>query len=352
MGSADPAAQPTPQTGTRLAAADAEALARDRYGLDARVRELCSYADQNFRLDDASGRRFVLKVARAEEDPRALVFELDVLARLQPLGLPVPRVLPDRDGRRLVRTADAGGTDRLVRLLSWLEGTPLAELDAPSPALRADLGRTLARLDAALLEIPAPGVRAEHRWDLMHAATAIRRHLHHHVDAARRGRVERTLTHLESSVLPRLARLRRGIVHNDANDHNVLVHADHPDRVAGLIDFGDMVHTPLVCEPAIAMCYTMLTADDPLAPAAALLAGYHAVLPLRAEELDLLPDLVEARLCVSVTLSTYERTRRPDDPYLSVTEPHAWRLLEWFASGGQKRLAEALRDACPGAEAP
>ena len=37
-----------------------------------------------------------------------------------------------------------------------------------------------------------------------------------------------------------------------------------------------------------------------------------------------------SRRAVSVTLSGHERRKDPDNAYLGVTEPHAWKLLEWF----------------------
>ncbi len=46
------------------------------------------------------------------------------------------------------------------------------------------------------------------------------------------------------------------------------------------------------------MTYAMLGPDDPLESGRALLAGYHESLPLDRDEIEVLPDLIEARLCV------------------------------------------------------
>ena len=97
-------------------------------------------------------------------------------------------------------------------------------------------------------------------------------------------------------------------------------------------------------EPAIAMAYAMLQREDPVAPARSLLGGYLAHAPLAPEELDVLADLIEMRLVVSVTISAYERTRHPDNAYLYVTEPHAWRLLDWFRAADREQVARAFRE--------
>ena len=88
----------------------------------------------------------------------------------------------------------------------------------------------------------------------------------------------------------------------------------HPREVSGLLDFGDMHHGLLVAEPAVAAAYALLGQEDPLAAAAAVVAGYHAAFPLEEEEIALLFALVGARLAVSVTNSACGRSARPATP--------------------------------------
>jgi Ser/Thr protein kinase RdoA (MazF antagonist) len=51
-----------------------------------------------------------------------------------------------------------------------------------------------------------------------------------------------------------LADLPQQTTQNDANDHNIVVDASG-NAVAGIIDFGDMVHTARVNELAICIAY-------------------------------------------------------------------------------------------------
>src|SRR4029079_2431793 len=97
-------------------------------------------------------------------------------------------------------------------------------------------------------------------------------------------------------VLARLRDLPAQAIHNDANEHNVLVGDD--GRVSGLIDFGDVCRGPRVCGLAVACAYAMTPLEGPEREVLPLVAGYHEVAPLRPEELALLPDLVRARLAV------------------------------------------------------
>ena len=164
----------------------------------------------------------------------------------------------------------------------------------------------------------------------------------------RRALVERALARYETEVVPALSRLRRGVIHGDANDHNVIVGAPraHPRPVVGLLDFGDMHHGLLVAEPAVAAAYALLGQEDPLAAAAAVVAGYHAAFPLEEEEIRHLFALVSARLAVSVTSSAMRAKRAPGDPYVTVSETPAWEALERLDRVHPRFAHYAFREAC------
>ena len=59
----------------------------------------------------------------------------------------------------------------------------------------------------------------------------------------------------EETALGELTSLPHSVIHNDANDSNVLVNVTESgdEIVDGVIDFGDMTYQPTVCEAAIAM---------------------------------------------------------------------------------------------------
>ncbi len=48
--------------------------------------------------------------------------------------------------------------------------------------------------------------------------------------------------------------LPKGVLHNDANDHNVIVSQDGSE-VVGVLDFGDMVYSCYIFELAITIAY-------------------------------------------------------------------------------------------------
>jgi hypothetical protein len=128
-----------------------------------------------------------------------------------------------------------------------------------------------------------------------------------------------------------LPALRQSVIHNDANDHNVLV-ADDGRAVTGLLDLGDAIHSITANELAVAAAYAALDAAEPLEVIAAVRRGFERELPLTTAESEVVLDLVALRLCTSVALSAHQSALAPDDTYLTISEAPAWTLLERLAS--------------------
>jgi 4-aminobutyrate aminotransferase-like enzyme/Ser/Thr protein kinase RdoA (MazF antagonist) len=246
--------------------------------------------------------------------------------------LPLPRVTPNRRGELFAPIAAPDGSTRLVWLLTFVNGTVLAEVRPHTPELLGELGRFLGEMDAALQSFTHAAAHRELKWDSSRAGW-IKDYVKHIGDSKRRALVEKFIALYEAEVVPNLPRLRRSVIYGDANDHNVMVSDPWPQprKVVGVIDFGDMHHGITVSEVAIAAAYAILEKDDPLQAVSAVVAGYHGAFPLDELELSVLYALIGARLAVSVTNSAHRKTLKPDDPYVTVSEAPAWEALERLA---------------------
>jgi Ser/Thr protein kinase RdoA (MazF antagonist) len=253
-------------TTAKLASSDAEALVRELYGMAAAAHPLPGEYDANFHLRAHDGAEYTLKVmhpAAVHAVVELQIAVLEHLARRDP-HLPAPRVVPSTRNQPLEYNGE-----RLVWLLRYLPGRLLAETRPHTPELLEDLGAYLGRLDAALADFAHPAAQRELKWDLARAGW-ISAHLDVIGDTRRRAIVERVLDRYVTHIAPLLPELRHGVIHNDANDYNVLVSGarEWPQRVAGVIDFGDALRTATVCEPAIAAAYALLGKSAPLTAAA------------------------------------------------------------------------------------
>ncbi|HSL23457.1 MAG TPA: aminotransferase class III-fold pyridoxal phosphate-dependent enzyme [Vicinamibacterales bacterium] len=339
------------QQAPRFSAAAAAAIARELFGVDGSARPLPSERDQNFALETSGGERFVLKLANAAEARGMLEAQNAAMAHLAGHTAICPRVIPSRDGRLIAEARADDGTAHFARLVTWLPGVALGVTRWQPLSLFEELGARLGEIDRALQSFDHPALHRDFHWDAAGGVRLVREHAPLVTDTALRDVILRAVDRIERDDAGRFERLRRSAIHNDANDHNVLVtrtgdwYTSGP-RVTGLIDFGDMVHSFTVAELAVATAYAVLGKRDPMAVAAALVRGYHAEYPLTDDELAVLFGLATLRLCMSVALAADQHGQRPGDEYLLVSQDGIRKSLpEWLAV--HPRYAEAaLRHAC------
>ena len=333
-----------------VTSATAAAIALEHYGLAASASPLPSERDQNFLLETPAGERFVLKMSNAADDRALLEAQNAAMAHVSARKGLCPRVIMSAGGEPIVpHDGPSGG--HFVRMLSWIPGMPLGAVPRHSAALLEDLGRRVGEIDRALATFDHPAIHRELHWDLAHGVHVVRDRAPAIAGEALRQQLEGWTLDIARHLDPRLPDLRRSAVHNDANDHNVIVAAEgdvwsRRQRIAAIIDFGDIVHSYVAADPAIAIAYAVLDKPDPLAAAAAIVRGYHAVWPLKEPEIAALFDLVRLRLCMSVALAAHQHLQRPDDAYLGISQGPIARTLPGLM-GIPRRLAEvAFRDAC------
>jgi 4-aminobutyrate aminotransferase-like enzyme/Ser/Thr protein kinase RdoA (MazF antagonist) len=318
------------------------------WGMSAELRGLPSERDQNFLVD--SGRLHVLKIAGSDEPTPHLELQNAALAWLATHApvISVPRLVPTADGQAMASIESDRGTQHAVRLLTHVPGVPLATARPHSSNLLRSVGAALGEVTLGLQGFQHPSSSRDFVWNPALVPDVIHANLHAVDLAHQRLIVAHILELWDTLVAPRLPELRRSVTYNDANDHNVLVDesAREPRAVAGFVDFGDMVDSWTVADPAIAVAYAMLDKPNPLAAAAAVVTGYHGVFPLEEAELNVLFPLACARLAVSVCVAARRRRSEPDNAYLVVSERPAWEALERLAAVHPRFARNVLRNAC------
>ncbi len=200
-----------------------------------------------------------------------------------------------------------------------------------------------ARLARALRGFFHPAARHQVLWDLTQAP-ALRTRTHHIEEQRRRGVIEETLDHFDAEVLPQLKMQRAQVIHNDLAELNTLV---DENRVSGIIDFGDLVHAPLVCDLAVPIRELTREHPDPIAAAAEITAGYHAVTALEDDELRLIFDLACTRCAMEVVIANWRVRDHPENTdYIMAGIQRAGTQLDRMRELGAERMYAALRQAC------
>ena len=304
-----------------LSQAQAEKLARDLFSYDGIASALPSYQDQNFKLTKETGEKAVLKIFNASDIGNHVRDRAEVLALLAGSKLPIPHIL-DQASVKL------NGESHHVWLVSWLEGTPLGLVRPITPGLEREVGYLLGKMDLLLKRFDRRLQASVFVWDLANAPETLREHIPY-VSTGDRGLIQFFLDQFLSLVEPRWAALPKQTIHNDGNDYNFLVGppTESPRQISGILDFGDIVHSARIGNPAIAAAYLSMHRDDPIEAMCTVLKGYHSANPVSEEEVAVFFTLVGARLATSVSMSARQRSREPDNEYLTISTVGALKCL-------------------------
>ena len=283
-----------------------------QFGLVGDFTELISERDRNFRLRTRDGKSYVVKATCLAEEAIVTDFQISALIHLENRGLTfVPRIVrtPSGQDRGSIRSED--GSELCLRVVTWLSGKLLRDVDVTSKIARR-FGRRLAELNVALEDFSHNGEAQTLLWDSQRAGE-LRGLLGHINDKVVKERVEAVLDDFDSRVKPALPDLPQQVIHNDANDENILL--DVNGDISGIIDFGDMMKAPRIIDVATAASY-LRTPDDPLRLIEPFVVAYNRENALLDAEFDVLFDLIRTRLAMTLIILHWRLAARDeDDPY-------------------------------------
>lgn len=298
-----------------------EALLKPYHIQPQEIERLEGYASINYRVK-SKGVNYLLKHYLDVTEYRLICEEDRILKQLSNQNLPF-QIPASQHEIKLFKDGS------FSRLLPFIEGNLLSSV-AQTTALVTNFGEAIGLLNQSLLSVQSDTIKARTLfWDMKHTLLNAEKtsYIQHPED---RKVVHYFLDLFQQNVFPIQHQLRHSIIHSDLNDNNVIVEGE---TIKGIIDFGDSVYSPLIFEVAIAVTYIMLSNEkEPFEKAKAFLQGYHSVVPLTKEEIELLYILIPSRLCVSVCNSAKKKAEGEDTAYILVSEKPAWTLLhKWVA---------------------
>ncbi|HNP19228.1 MAG TPA: aminotransferase class III-fold pyridoxal phosphate-dependent enzyme [Fulvivirga sp.] len=318
-------------------------LIQEQFGISAlEIKKLEGYDNANY-LITSDPSKYIFKTYKQNEELLAILeAENEALLHLhEEANSKFPKPIPFVNGD-LIRTLDIDGQATVCRMLSFLEGEFLGD-KKPTPDLYKSFGIFLAQMDIRFQKFNNYVFKARQwEWDIQYLQLN-KKYLDDITNPHDRSIVSYFFQQFEENVTAVLPSLRKQIIHNDANEWNVLV-AD--GEVLGIIDFGDLAFAPLINELAVALTYACYDKEEPLAWATLIIKSYHDVLPLEEKEIKVLYYLIAARLCISVCNSANSKKVNPDNAYATVSEKYAWKMLhKWIAIspiGAENQFRKAI----------
>ncbi len=321
---------------------DVKAVLAGQWGMTAtEVEPLGGEYDTTLRVVDHEGTAHCVKIRHLEGDASGLDLELAALEHLRHHDpVDVPRIRSTLDGDD--RWASDG---RAVWVLSWLDGLRWADVAHHGPRLNRTLGEAARRLSRALESFDHPAAHRTHHWDLRSADQAIARHADQLSSERQRAIGHKALQLFADRVEPAIDRLPRSVVHQDLNDHNVIVSVGGGlSSVAGIVDFGDLLHSVTIAELAVPMAYAMLQTPYPLDCAAEVVSGWFDGESPTDDELAVLFPLALCRLVVNATTWSARMAHQPG--YARLRSVNTWATLDRLLDLPMAFVDERIATAC------
>ena len=301
-----------------------EKLLIEEFGINPiEIIKINGYDNLNY-LIKTNSKNYILKtyedltlINLIQSETKALLFLNDNL---------YPKPIPFLNGEN-VRIIQINGTSKIYRLLSYLKGKFLGEINQTKEII-ASFGKSLAKLNKRLLDWNDIHIKSRQlEWDMQHYVIS-KNYLNEISSTKVRKIIHYFMNQYEENVVPFFLDLRKSTIHNDANNWNILFTGND---VSGVIDFGDISYSHLINELAISISYTCFNKENPLEWAIAFLESYNHIFPLEKKEIEVLYYSIAMRLCISISNSNHYQKLNPDNKYISISQKPAIELLwKWI----------------------
>lgn len=328
--------------------AQVEAELRRRYNLTGRLSRIPTEKDDTFRLAGDAG-RFLVKIAPATESAQIVNLQSAVMLHLEKSrpAIPAQRLIRGVQGQIESTVVDPAGNDRIMRVMSYLEGELLSSVTPTGTQLRR-VGAVMAHLDAALSGFHHPDESRLLIWDLKNFPL-MRPLLELVTDRDDAAMATWIFDRFEAVVAPRIGSLETQMIHGDVSPFNVVVDAQSDEFVTGVIDFGDVVRSPLIFELSVAIA-NQIGADQrrPWDSALDIVRGYRSVRPLADGDVALLALTGPARLLLRALIFGWRAAVHPHSRDYGLSHSALdWTRLRCALSVATSTVEDMLRATGP-----
>lgn len=325
---------------------EAEEILFTLYNIRGTALALPGEIDANFNIKIDSKNQYILKISPQNTAKNELDFQQKIFQYLndKDISLKSPKVVLDTHKNAISEISIDTKTTLKVRLLTWIDGRVWSSVNPQLNDLRFSLGEKVGEITQNLQGFQHPKAERTFAWDIAQGLW-IKDYLHLFKDEEK-ATIYYFLNKFEA-FQKEYQTLRKSMVHNDANDNNILVSEDliHP-KVTAIIDFGDAIKTQIINDVAITCCYAIMDHEDPLEASLPVIKGYHSKFPLEEKELEFLYFLIAMRLLISLTKSAINKIEHPENEYLLISEKPAWNLLKKWKNVSEDFALYSFRNAC------
>ena len=303
-----------------------------KFNISGAVKSLYSDRDQNFFITTKE-KKYILKVYNFAEKKETI--ELQDTAT---------RYIRNRDPQILVpltidyKTVENKGKSFNLRLLDFIEGDFLSKKSMTIHDHK-DMGVFIGRLSKALLGFDHQAAHRIFEWDCKQI-NIIANNLRFVNTNNKKNIILYFLNQYKNNVMPMKENLRMAVIHNDGNDHNIIINNKY--KTFGIIDFGDIVYSFQIIESAVAIAYIYLNNENPFEEICSFLKGYQSSFELNKAELKSIVYFMCLRICITATMSAWRKKLFPKNKYLTISEAPAWSALDKLSKINLSQLSDDI----------
>ncbi|XP_077975619.1 hydroxylysine kinase-like isoform X2 [Styela clava] len=222
-----------------------------------------------------------------------------------------------------------------VQLLSFVDGVSINEAEMSKDEvieIAFHMGQLCGRFHQVMKTFHYDVERASHHnpFHTEKAAMFDEKKLAYVKDSSMKNQLRRYMNLFKEHFLPRLSELRKGFIHGDISDTNIILQEGSKDggkkhwEICGLIDMEDCGYCCIVGELGVSTAYAMLRAvsveADPVEASRQTIQGYQSIQSLTAEEKEILFYVIANRLVVSYISASYESFLKPGNSLYLFTQ--------------------------------
>lgn len=322
---------------------------REAFGLEALggLKSLNSYDDINFffyadpkavnnkHLTLVNPHGYVLKITNSKDSqyPDNFDAQAAMMKQLVKGGLQASTPIPSKNEGdcKIMRKLKESGKKHMVRVLEYIPGSPFSHVTPWTTNHFYQCGQLVAKLTLAMEGFDHPSFHArESIWFLTNTSQT-KEFTFAIEDQAKVKLALEIIEAFQAEVKVKESSMKKGIIHGDFNEQNILVRPNDKDfEIFSIIDFGDSHYGCVIYDLAIAIMYmmTFCTGIDPLLVGGHVLAGYQSLIKITETEMDVIKTCVCARFAQSLVLGAYSYFQDPTNDYVMTTNRHDnWEKL-------------------------
>ena len=323
-----------------------EALLRDHWGLSGQVFPVTEERGLGYLVDNGH-LRYSLDIRDAEDEP-ALQVEHEVMRHIirSPDGPQVPEPVATKEGAELLAT-EIDGRNRVLRLLTVLDGDPTPEDREVTSETAAALGALLASLAKSLEDFDPDIWNGEHEDELRKAGPRTVSLLSAMADQEARDMIARAMVAALRRIHPLTTEFRIGLVIPDLGAGDLVGETDGLDwHPTGITNLGSLAKSWYVS--ALAKTCARILASQGGEPTSILpaVSGYHSIDPLNAGELEALWPLVIADIAFSAALAENTHAQAPDDEVATEEARGRRQILTNASTVSAEYMHACILEAC------